>query len=355
MKGFVIERNIKLNELPGTLTTRASEPKPQGAEVLVDVQALQGLYQHKPAFPFVAGCEFSGTISPDSPLPKGCPYKHGQKVFGAGQGAYAERIKVDWKSLVPVPENVTMEQAAGLYITYPTSYAALVYRAEIKKGEYLLIHAAAGGVGMAALQIGKALGAKVIALCSTQDKLDVCTRAGADFAINYADEKAQNGGWQKQVMAVTKGHGADVIYDPVGLLIPSLKCIAWNGRALVVGFAAGTIEKAGLTSAGVALNPRLILSPMLCRRQVPANLILLKNIAISGVHWGAYQKNQPEMVPATWEALLKLFNSGTLKAVVFDRIFEGLESVPEALDELLARRTWGKAVVRVKTDKTAKL
>ncbi|KDE04694.1 NADPH2:quinone reductase [Microbotryum lychnidis-dioicae p1A1 Lamole] len=333
MKGFVIERNIKLNELPGTLTTRASEPKPQGSEVLVDVHVagcnlfdalqVQGLYQHKPAFPFVAGCEFSGTISPDSPLPKGCPYKHGQKVFGAGQGAYAERIKVDYKSLVPVPDNVTMEQAAGLYITYPTSYAALVYRAEIKKGEYLLVHAAAGGVGMAALQIGKALDAKVIAMCSTQDKLDVCTRAGADFAINYADEKSKNGGWQKQVMAVTNGHGADVIYDPVGLLIPSLKCIAWNGRALVVGFAAGTIEK------------------------VPANLILLKNIAISGVHWGAYQKNQPEIVPATWEALLKLFSSGSLKAVVFDRVFEGLEAVPEALDELLARRTWGKAVVRV--------
>ncbi|ORY84717.1 hypothetical protein BCR35DRAFT_278105 [Leucosporidium creatinivorum] len=341
MKGYYIERNLSgMNELPATLKSDVPDPKPGKGEVLVDVHTagfnyfdvlqVQGLYQHKPPFPYVAGAEFSGTISPSSPIPAGAPswLRPGARVFGAGQGSYAEKIKVPFHTLVPVPEGMKMEEAAGLYVTYPTSYAALVYRANIQPGEYLLIHAAAGGVGLAALQIGKALGAKVIAACSTQAKLDVCLRYGADYAINYAE--GAKGDWQKKVMEITKGHGADVVYDPVGMIVPSLKCIAWNGRLIVVGFAGGNIEK------------------------IPANLILLKNVAVTGVHWGAYSKNEIKKVPETWEALLKLFAEKRIKGVVYDKVFEGLESVPEGLRALGARETWGKAVVRVSKE-SAKL
>lgn len=127
-----------------------------------------------------------------------------------------------------------------------TSYAALVFRAAIQPGEFLLIHACAGGVGLAALQIGKALGAIVIATASTTEKLEVCKRYGADYLINYNEKEGGNGVWQKKVLEITKGKGVDVIYDPVGMIIPSLKCIAWNGRAIVVGFAGGNIEKVSL-------------------------------------------------------------------------------------------------------------
>lgn len=133
-------------------------------------------------------------------------------------------------------------------------------RANIQPGEILLVHAAAGGVGLAAVQIGKALGAIVIATASTQAKLDVAKRYGADHCVNYSGPKGE---WQKEVMKITKGHGADVVYDPVGKIVESFKCIAWSGRIVVVGFAGGKIE------------------------QVPANLILLKNVAVTGVHWGA--------------------------------------------------------------------
>jgi len=239
------------------------------------VLQVQGKYQLKPAFPWIAGCEFSGIVSRTSPIPEGCTYVPGvTRVFGAGQGAYAEKIKVDWRTVIEVPERMGLDEAAGLYITAPTSYAALVTRANTQPGEWVLVHAAAGGgasassprrpppppprppfprpsaltdsrspslalaVGLAAVQIAKALGAKVIATAGSQAKLDVAKRYGADFAIDYRKD-----GWQKEVMSITNGHGADVVYDPVGMIVPSLKCIAWNGRLVVVGFAAGSIEK----------------------------------------------------------------------------------------------------------------
>lgn len=223
------------------------------------VLQIQGKYQHKPAFPWVSGAEFSGVVSAKSPIPKGCPFVPGQtRVFGAGQGSYAEKIKVDWRTVLEVPERIGLEAAAGLYVTMPTSYAALVTRARTQPGEWVMVHAAAGGVGLAAVQIAKALGAKVIATAGSPAKLDVAKRFGADYAIDYNKE-----GWQKEVTKITGGHGADVVYDPVGMINPSLKCAAWNCRLVVVGFAAGSIEK------------------------VPTNLALLKNVAIMGVHWYA--------------------------------------------------------------------
>ncbi|KAH8926461.1 NAD(P)-binding protein [Atractiella rhizophila] len=329
MKAYVIKEWIPPSKLASTLT-ETSDPVPKANEVLVDVSfagfnffdllQVEGKYQVKPPFPFIPGAEFSGVVSKDSPIPKGCPFVPGKtRVFGTGQGAYAEKIAVPWTTILEVPQKLSLEQAAGLHLTYPTSYAGLVLRGKLQKGEWLLVHAGAGGVGLSAVQIGKALGARVIATASTQEKLDVCKReGGADFVINYTEKD-----WQKKVLEITKGKGADVIYDPVGMLVPSLKCIAWNGRAIVVGFAGGAIEK------------------------IPANLVLLKNISIVGLHWGAYARNEKERMPEVWAGVFDLIQQGKLKVVVFHKIYEGLESVPEGLFAVGARKTYGKAVCRV--------
>ena len=204
----------------------------------------------KQQHPFILGAEFSGKINKSSPLPQGCVFKHGDRVFGSAFGSYGERIAVPWKSLHAVPDNITLEQAAGVSLTYPTSYEGIVGRGELKAGalwigtfarcivltvragEWVLVHAGAGGVGIPAIQISKALGAKVIATAGSPEKREVCKRlGGADHVVDY-----NNKDWPKEVLKLTGGKGADVIFDPVGLIRESLKCIAWKGRAVVVGF-----------------------------------------------------------------------------------------------------------------------
>jgi len=253
--------------------------------------------------------------------PEGCPFKPGQKVFGAGQGAYADRICIEWTTLVPLPANMTFDQGAGLHVTWPTSYEALVGRVQLKAGEWVLVTAAAGGVGLAAVQLAKALGAKVIAAAGSQTKLEICKQYGnADYVVDYTKKN-----WQKDILKITGGKGVDVVYDPVGLIADCLKCIAWKGRALVVGFAAGNIEK------------------------LPLHLVLLKNISIVGVHWGAYRTKEPERVPSVWDALMKLFVSEGCKPVIYKEVFP-LEELPKALVALERRETWGKAIVRIKDE-----
>ncbi|CAE6448982.1 unnamed protein product [Rhizoctonia solani] len=336
MKAIVIDHYAHPSQQ--LVTDQAPEPKPAADEVLVEVHTAalnffdilqaQGKYQNQPPFPFVLGAEFAGTISASSPIPKDCPFKPGDRVFGSAQGSYAERVAAKWHSLHPIPNGFSFEQAAGLFVTWPTSYEALVGRAQLQSGEWCLVHAAAGGVGLAAVQIAKALGAKVIATAGTQDKLNVCKEfGGADEVLDYTKP-----GWQKEVLKLTNGKGVDVIYDPVGLIKDSLKCIAWKGRALVVGFAAGEIEK------------------------LPLNLVLLKNISIVGVHWGAYMKNDVGHVPSVWKALFELFESGKVKPVVFSEVYQGLEQVSAGLAALEQRKTWGKAIVQIKPGpKIAKL
>ena len=204
--------------------------------------------------------------------------------------------------------------------TAPTSYAALVTRAKTQPGEWVLVHAAAGGVGLAAVQIAKALGAKVIATAGTADKLAVAKKFGADYGIDYTDKT-----WPQQVMKITGGHGADVVYDPVGLIDISMKCIAWNGRLLVVGFAGGNIEKVAL------------------------NRVLLKNVSIVGLHWGAYAKFEPEQQSIVWDGLMKMIADGKYKGTVYDgsKEFQGLNDVGKALTALGARKTWGKVVITI--------
>lgn len=244
----------------------------------------------------------------------------GTKVFGSAQGGYAELVAAEEQRLRPVPPGWSFADAAGLFVTAPTSYGALVQRANVKKGDWVLVHAAAGGVGLAAVQIAKAFGATVIATAGTDRKLEIAKRFGADYAINYREKD-----WPDKVRALTPdGRGVDIVYDPVGLITLSTKCIAWNGRLLVVGFVGGEIEK------------------------VATNRILLKNISVVGIHWGMYAVYEPETVETVWDGLFKLVAEKKFRGTIYtDKEYVGLESVPAALKALGARDTWGKVVVKV--------
>jgi NADPH2:quinone reductase len=255
-------------------------------------------------------------------------YKVGDKVFGASQGGYATHIVATEERLRPMPEGWSFFDAAGLFVTGPTSYAGLVVRAGIKKGDWVLVHAAAGGVGLAAVQIAKAFGATVIATAGTQHKMDVARSFGADFAIDY-----KKSDWPEQVKKLTpKGRGVDIVYDPVGLIAQSMKCTAWNGRLLVIGFAAGDIEK------------------------MATNRILLKNVSVVGLHWGMYATMEPEMIDKVWDGIFELMNKGQYKGTCFtDQEYVGLESVPAALKALGGRDSWGKVVVKVPQEGQSKI
>lgn len=252
----------------------------------------------------------------------------GSRVFGASQGAYATKVCAAEEQLLAVPQGWSFTDAAGLFVTAPTSYGALVLRAGVKAGDWVLVHAAAGGVGLAAVQVAKAFGATVVATAGTARKLEVAKAFGADHVIDYRDAS-----WPDQVRKLTpKGRGVDIVYDPVGLVDKSTKCVAWNGRILIVGFAAGAIEK------------------------VAMNKVLLKNIALVGIHWGAYAKFERGSIPVVWEGIGKLIEQGKFKGTVFtDKEFVGLETIPDALIALGGRETWGKVVVKIPQSGGSKL
>ncbi|KAK6078880.1 zinc-binding dehydrogenase [Seiridium cupressi] len=302
----------------------------QVAEYVKAPQELKvtDLADPKPTFPWVAGAEFSGTVLATPASSKSPKFPVGFKVFGASQGSYADRVCATEPQLLPVPEGWSFRDAAGLFVTAPTSYGALVLRAGVKAGDYVLIHAAAGGVGLAAVQIAKAFGAVVIATAGSERKRQVAKNFGADHVVDYRDEK-----WPEIVKKLTpKGKGVDIVYDPVGLVDKSTKCIAWNGRILVIGFAAGSIEKLAL------------------------NKVLLKNISIVGLHWGQYAVHEKESIPVVWSGIMKLIEQGKFKGTVYsDKHFVGLESVSDALIALGGRDSWGKVVVELPQGKESKL
>ena len=298
-----------------------------------DLLQIRGKYQHQPPLPWVSGSEFSGVITatPSTPSPNKSGqwmFKVGDKVFGASQGGYATKVVAKEEQLKPMPNGWGFFESAGLFVTMPTSYAGLVTRCNLKAGDWVLVHAAAGGVGLAAVQIAKALGATVVATAGNKHKLDVAKRFGADHLIDYRDDS-----WPQKVKDLTpKGRGVDIVYDPVGLIDKSTKCIAWNGRLLVVGFAGGPIEK------------------------VATNKMLLKNVSVVGLHWGAYARNEPEKINEVWNELFKLLESRKVQGTNYtDKEYVGLEKVPEALAALGERETWGKVVVKVPQDGQAKL
>lgn len=329
MRAYVVNRYAHPSEL--ALVSGAPVPTPKPDEIIVDVYSAalnffdilqsQGKYQIKPPFPFALGAEFAGRVAIDSPIPEGCNLRPGDRVFGMGQGSLADKVVAKWKLTNVLPDNLTFDQGAGLYITWPTSYEALVGRAELKSGETVLVNAAAGGVGIAAVQIAKAIGATVIAAAGSSSKLDVCKQLGsADYTVDYSKP-----GWQKRVLQFTGGKGVNVVFDPVGRIADSLKCIAFKGRALVIGFASGNIEKLSL------------------------NLVLLKNVSIMGLHWGLYEQKEASRIPEVWDALLGLFSSKRVKPVIYSRIYS-LEKAMEGLLALERRETWGKVIVRLRDE-----
>lgn len=276
----------------------------------------------------MSGAEFSGIVLATPANAKSPKFPVGSRVFGASQGSYATRVSAGEHELLPVPKGWSFTDAAGLFVTAPTSYGALVLRAGIKAGDWVLVHAAAGGVGLAAVQVAKAFGATVIATAGTPRKLEVAKQFGADHVIDYRDAT-----WPDQVKKLTpRGRGVDIVYDPVGLVDKSTKCVAWNGRILVVGFAAGQIEK------------------------VAMNKVLLKNISLVGIHWGMYAKNEKPMVHVVWEGIGKLIEQGKFRGTVFsDKQFVGLENIPDALLALGGRESWGKVVVKIPQEGESKL
>lgn len=245
--------------------------------------------------------------------------------MGRGLGAYAEQIAVPVSSLLPLPSSLSYEEGAAFYVAYPTSYEALVNRGETKPSDIVLIHAAAGGVGIAAVQIAKSLGCVVIGTAGSESKRAAAKRAGCDHVVDYNDPA-----WPQRIKDLTDGRGVDVVYDPVGLLVPSLKCVNWNARLLVVGFAGGTIEK------------------------IPANLVLLKNVSVVGVRGGEAARKDPKKGKRTIEECFRMIQEG-MRPVVHSRVYEGLEEVAEGLGELEGRKVTGKGVVRIRRDDKAKL
>jgi NADPH2:quinone reductase len=278
---------------------------------------VEGKYQFKPAFPFAPGAEAAGEIVAIGENVEN--YKIGQRVIAmTGHGSFAELVKTTQKKLIPLTDKVDYETASILPMVYGTSAHALIQRGKLKKNETLLVHGAAGGVGLAAVEIGKAMGAKVIATASTDEKCQVAKEHGADEIINYS-----SGEFKEIVKSMTDGKGADVIYDPVGgdVFDQSLRCIAWEGRLLVIGFTSGRIPSA------------------------PANLALLKSCAIVGVFWGAFVERTPHLNLENFDKLYEWIEAGYIKPRISMKV--PLEKTLDAMKAIANREIIGKAIVKI--------
>jgi NADPH2:quinone reductase len=302
-------------------------PAPGPGELVVSVKAasvnfpdvliIQNKYQVKPPLPFSPGSELAGLVK--SVGAGVTAFKPGDAVMAIiGYGAFAEEVKADAARVLPIPAGMDFASAAAFGLTYATSEHALCDRGALKPGETLLVLGAAGGVGIAAIEIGKVLGARVIACASTDEKLAVCREHGADDTINYATEDLR-----ERIKTLTDGKGPDVVYDPVGGAYTelALRSIAWRGRLLVVGFAAGDIPK------------------------IPLNLTLLKGCSIVGVFWGEFARREPQRFAESMKRLGRWFADGKLKPHV-SRTFP-LERAADALALMAERKVKGKVVVTV--------
>ena len=299
--------------------------EPKKTEVVLDVHAagvnfpdsliIEGKYQFKPPFPFSPGGEAAGVISAVGE--KVSQFKVGDRVMAlTGWGSFAEQVAVPAYNVLPMPAGMDFTTAAAFSMTYGTSMHALKQRGNLQTGETLLVLGASGGVGLAAVEIGKAMGATVIAAASSAEKLAVAKAAGADHLINYSEQSLKD-----ELKTLTKGQGVDVIYDPVGgpLFEEAFRSIAWNGRMLVIGFASGEIPA------------------------LPANLPLLKGAALIGVFWGAFAQRQPQDNVANFQQLFAWYGEGKLKPLVSQTF--PLEKAGDAIDTLAKRKAVGKVVV----------
>ncbi len=321
-------RAVVCRELSGPQSLsveEAPDPRPGPGEVAVAVAAagvnfadtlmVAGKYQEKPELPFTPGLELAGTVTA---LGEGVTgVAPGDRVIGlVDRGAFAEVALVRAEDVYPIPDSMDFDIAAGFPITYGTAHGALVWRAGLKSGETLLVHGAAGGVGLATVEVGKALGAEVIATAGGPEKLEIARAHGADHLIDYRSEDIR-----ERVKALTGGRGADVVFDPVGgeVFMASLRAVAWGGRLLVIGFAAGKVP------------------------EIPANLLLVKNLAVLGLYWGAYRQKAPDLLRSQFETLTGWFAEGRLQPLVSHRL--DLEEAAQALDLLLTRKATGKVVL----------
>jgi len=281
-----------------------------------DSLIIAGKYQYKPAFPFSPGAEFAGTIEQIGPgVTAVAP---GDRVMGySGWGAAREQIAIAATRLVKLPPGLDFDRAAGLCVTYGTSYYALKNRADLKPGETLAVLGASGGVGLAAVELGKLMGARVIACVSSDDKLAFARRHGADDGVNYAADDLRDA-----LKRLGGDHGIDVIYDPIGgpYAEAALRSMAWLGRFLVVGFAAGDIPK------------------------LPLNLVLLKSCDVRGVFWGSWTEREPAENSANLANLVRWCADGKLSAHVHAAY--PLAETARALDELTTRKAMGKVILR---------
>ncbi|MDO5504261.1 MAG: NADPH:quinone oxidoreductase family protein [Actinomycetia bacterium] len=312
-KDVLVENEVEIPELSGsqmrvrTLAAAANFP---------DVLMCRGLYQVKPDLPFTPGVE--GCFEVVEIGPNVTQWSVGDRIIGGPtlpHGAFAEFALVDANMVLPAPDSLTHEEAASLFIGYQTGWFGLHRRARLQEGETLLIHAAAGGVGSAAIQLGKAAGARVIGVVGGAEKADYARQLGADIVIDRRSED-----FVAVVKEHTSGRGADVIYDPVGgeTYQRSTKCIAFEGRILVIGFAGGQIQEAALNHA------------------------LVKNYSIVGLHWGLYTQQDPGAVLAAHEELTRLADAGVVKPLIGET--RGLDEVPAGLQALADGETVGRVV-----------
>jgi NADPH2:quinone reductase len=285
-----------------------------------DILITQGKYQSKPAFPFSPGMEAAGRIEAVGPEVAGV--HPGQRVLALPEtGAFAEVAVARACDVFVLPDSMDFVTAAGFPITYGTAHGALRWHADLQPGEVLLVHGAAGGVGLAAVEVGKALGATVIATAGGPEKLAVAEAHGADHLIDYRREDIR-----ERVKALTDQRGADVVFDPVGgdVFDASLRCTAWGGRILIIGFAAGRVQ------------------------QIPANILLVKNVAAMGVYWGSNRKMAPARLAAEFTELFQWFEAGKLKPHVSHRL--DLADAAEAMTLLSSRASTGKVVLTTGRD-----
>ena len=290
-----------------------------------DVLMIQGLYQFQPPLPFIPGGESAGVVIEIGDGVEG--FNVGDRVFAAtGVGGICEKILAHKNNVRPIPENMDFEIAAALSVTYGTSIYALKQRANLKAGETLLVLGASGGVGLATVQLGKAMGAKVIAAASTQEKVDICIENGADEGFVYPSgnlDRDQQKELSNKIKELTGGLGPNVIYDPVGgtYAEPCLRSIAWDGRYLVIGFAAGADQ-----------IPKM-----------PLNLTLLKGCQIVGVFWGAWTGMFPAENQKNFEELFEMYEDGKINPAPSDKFT--LETSAEAIAHLKDRKAKGKVVI----------
>ena len=324
-------RAILTRKLAGTAGLELVElpaPEPGACHVRLLVEAaginfadalmLEGRYQERPSLPFVPGLEAAGTIDAVGVGVSGLV--PGQRVLALlDHGGFAEQAVARADDVIVLPDELDAVTAAGFAIAYGTAFGALAWRAGLARGEVLLVHGAAGGVGLTAVECGKAMGATVIATARGSARTGVAAAHGADHVI---DSDAAD--LVEQVKALTQGRGVDVVFDPIGgsLFDASLRCIAWEGRIVVIGFASGTIP------------------------QIPANILLVKNIAALGFYWGSYRRHDPERMRAGFRQLFDWCRKGVIRPRISEVVT--LADTPAAIDRLRRRETTGKLVVGIR-------